>query len=36
MSPLNSKGEISIYNFCGSKFHREKNCPDAVEKYNHD
>ena len=36
MSPLNNKGEISRCNFFGSKFHREKNCPDAAEKYSHD
>ena len=36
MNPLNNKGEISRYNFCGSKFHWEKDCPDAAEKYNHD
>ena len=36
MNPLNNKGEISRCNFCGSKFHLEKNCPDAAEKYNYD
>ena len=36
MNPLNNKGEISRCNFCGSKFHWWKKCPDATEKYNHD
>ena len=36
MNPLNNQGEISRCNFCGSKFHWEKNCPDDAEKYNHD
>ena len=36
MNALNNKGEISRCNFCGSKFHWEKNCPDAAEKYNYD
>ena len=34
INPLNK--EISKCNFCRSKFHWEKNCPDAAEKYNHD
>ena len=34
INPLNK--EISKCNFCRSKFHQEKNCPDAAEKYNHD
>ena len=34
MNPFNNKGEISICNFYGSKFHWEKNCLDAAEKYN--
>ena len=33
MNPLNNKGEISRCNFCGLKFHWEKNCPDSAEKY---
>ena len=36
MNPLNNKGEISRCNFCWSKFHWEKNCPDVAEKYNND
>ena len=32
INPFNNKGEISRYNFCGSKFHWEKNCPDATKK----
>ena len=36
MKPLNNKGEISRCNFCWLKFHWEKNCLDAAEKYNID
>ena len=36
MNPFNNKGEISICKFYGSKFHWEKNCLDAAEKYNND
>ena len=36
MNPLNNKGEISRCNFCGSKFHQEKNEPGATEKHNND
>ena len=36
MNPLNNKGEISRCKFFGSKFHWEKNCPHAAEKYSHD
>ena len=36
MKPLGTKEEISRCNFCGSKFHWEKNCPDAAEKHNND
>ena len=36
MNPLNNKGDISRCSFCGLKFHWEKNCPDAAEKYNYD
>ena len=36
MNPFNNKGEISICKFYGSKFHWEKNCIDAAEKYNND
>ena len=31
VNPVNNKGEISRYNFCGSKFHWEKNCPVVEE-----
>ena len=33
-NPTNNKGEISRCNFCGSKFHWQKNCPDANEDCN--
>ena len=36
VNPLNNKEETSRYNFCWFKFHWEKNCPDAAEKYDHD
>ena len=36
MKRLGNKEEISRRNFCGSKFHWEKNCPDAAEKHNND
>ena len=36
MNPLNNKEDISRCNFCGLKFHWEKNCPDAAEKSNDD
>ena len=36
MNQLNHKGKISRCNFCGSKFHWEKNCQDAAGKYNND
>ena len=36
MNPRNNKEDISRCNFCGLKFHWEKNCPDAAEKSNDD
>ena len=36
MNALDNTGEISKSNFCGSKFHWEKSCPDAAEKYHND
>ena len=35
-NPVKSKGETSKCNICGSKFHGEKNCPDAIDRNKHE
>ena len=35
-NPVNCKGGISRWHFCGLKFYLEKNCPDAINRQKYD